>query len=179
MPCPEPTKATLRHVTTISSCWNLSSHALPTSESSSVVEATPLSKSSPSDTGTRVVSAPHVRASGSPRSEGRPGEPDDDRRAWRYLVLSEAIRDQKSRFRSPQESPGSAPNGSADIVTLQHLAGHANVQTTAKYDRRVEAAEGRAAQLMHVPYFKRKNKRLPSAILHRGLKNTATRGINS
>ena len=77
MPCPEPTKATLRHVTTASSCWNLSSHVLPTSESFSEVEATPLSKSSPSDTGTQVVSVPHIRAAGSPRSEGRPGEPDD------------------------------------------------------------------------------------------------------
>jgi integrase len=45
-----------------------------------------------------------------------------------------------------------------DIATVAKMAGHSNIQTTARYDRRPEEAKQRAARLLYIPYSGRPEK---------------------
>ena len=43
----------------------------------------------------------------------------------------------------------------ADAIIVSRIAGHANVQTTSRYDRRPSQAQQRAQGLLHVPYIRK------------------------
>lgn len=83
---------------------------------------------------------------------------------------SQAIRDILLKRARQAGTPAAAPHdmrrtfisdlldAGADSITVQKLAGHANVATTARYDRRGEETKRKASQLIHIPFVKIRSK---------------------
>ncbi|MCY3597886.1 MAG: site-specific integrase [Rhodospirillales bacterium] len=66
--------------------------------------------------------------------------------------LMARLRKRARGARASHCSPHDLRRSFVDFAMVQALAGHASPATTARYDRRPEAAKVTAAQLVHVPF---------------------------
>lgn len=73
-----------------------------------------------------------------------------------YAILQARAKKAKVKAFSPHDLRRSCVSdlldAGVDIAVVQRFVGHANVATTARYDRRGEQAKKRAARSLHVPY---------------------------
>ena len=76
-----------------------------------------------------------------------------------YNMLAKRAQDARIKNFSPHDMRrtfvSDLLDAGADSATVAKMAGHANVQTTARYDRRPEDIKRKAASLLHVPYQRR------------------------
>lgn len=77
-----------------------------------------------------------------------------------YNVLAKRADEAKVKSFSPHDLRrtfvSDLLDAGADIATVAKIAGHADPRTTARYDRRPEEVKQKAANLLYVPYRRRK-----------------------
>jgi integrase/recombinase XerD len=73
-----------------------------------------------------------------------------------YNMLNKRARQASVKDFSPQDIRRTfishLLDAGADITTVSKMAGHANIQTTARYGRRSEEASKKVAELLHIPF---------------------------